>query len=329
MKRSRKRRMQVEDLETRQLMAGDVSVVLTPQRVLTITGDAEDNGVAIYTEGNVFKVMGLVQDGEATTVNGSHRISFKNVRNIVVNLGDGDDAFAATNTKLAASLTINMGDGDDMLGLGAFDNTTIEEEYGLKYTVPWMDEELDPLIGAFNVRQDLTIDLGDGDNELRGRASTIGRRLRITSGDGDDNLRLESTGTVGSQDYVVGVGVNNDTYISTGAGKDELLLKNFATRNLTVYTEEGNDKAQLVDLVIKQELYVSAGDDQDQVHLTNVAPKRLKVYADTGDDDTYFKNVRPKFLSYNDGGDGDNVYHDLGGNAASKVLRLRNYNTLV
>jgi hypothetical protein len=317
MKRSRQRRMQVEGLETRQMMAGDVSVVLSPQRVLNITGDAEDNGVAIYTEGNVFKVMGLVQGGEATTVNGNHRISFKNVRNIVVNLGDGNDAFAATNTKLAASLTINMGDGDDLVGIGSFDNRTIEEEYGLKYTVPWMDEELDPLIGAFNVRQDLTINLGDGDNELRGRAGTIGRRLRITSGDGDDNLRIESGG------------ISNDTVIMTGAGKDDVLLKNFATRNLTVYTEEGNDKAILTDLVIKQELYVSAGDDQDQVHVANVAPKRLKVYADAGDDDTYFKNVKPKFLSYNDGNDGDNVYHDLGGNAASKVLRLRNYNTLV
>jgi len=321
--------MQVEGLESRQMMAGDVSAVLTPQRVLVISGDLEDNGVSLYTEGKVFKVMGLEQGGEATTVNGSHRISFNNVRNIIVELGDGDDALAVTKSSLAASLTVDMGDGDDLVGLGQFHNRTVEEIFGLEYTVPWMDQELDPLIGALTIRQDLTIDLGDGDNELRGQATTIGRRLRITSGDGDDEIRLESTGTVGSEDYVRGVGASNDTVISTGDGKDELFLTNFATRNLTIYTEEGNDRLLLTDLVIKQQLYVSAGDGQDRVHVTNVAPTRMRVYADTGDDDVYFKNVRPKFLSYNDGGDGDNVYHDLGGNATSKVLRLRNFSTFV
>lgn len=115
-----KRRLFIEGLERRELLAGNVLVEVT-SGLLKVTGDAADNHVAIFqqTDGR-FTVTGL--DGEVISGPTSNIIA----RNISVNLGAGDDSvvIAAEPVDVEADLlpasvlgstTVNGGDGSDII----------------------------------------------------------------------------------------------------------------------------------------------------------------------------------------------------------------------
>lgn len=329
MKAYRTRRLTVEGLEQRQLMAGDVTVAVDIGRILTLTGDGNDNGIVITTQGKLTQVVGLEHGGSMTTVNGDHRLTFKNIRQVVVNFGSGDDALAVTNTTLVGSLTVQTGDGDDLVGIGDFDNERIEHAFGLTFAEHWIHENVEPLLGALTVKRDVSIDLGDGENELRGRATTIGRNLSVTSGVDHDIVHLEGSGISGESGYFPGVKTGLDTTISTGDGDDWITLDRYVARNLTISSDADHDRIHLTDLAISRDITLSGGDGYDDMRLTNTVSKKLKLSGDAGDDDTFLKNVTVTAASSNDGGEGDNIYYDLGGNTGSPLLRRRHYETVV
>src|SRR5688572_22685435 len=97
MRKSRK--LWLESLENRALLAGNVSVSVDGN-VLTIVGDDRGNGVSIQQlDHNRFFVTGFALNGSNTTINGqlNGRI-VQGVRHIDVDLNAGWDMFIMSNS---------------------------------------------------------------------------------------------------------------------------------------------------------------------------------------------------------------------------------------
>src|SRR6478752_3145867 len=97
-RRSQGRRCAFESLETRQMMAGDVTASIA-HGMLKIKGDDLDNGITIAagaTAGTVV-ITGVTAGGSATTVNGG--------------------TTAVTLTGFTAGMKIDMEDGNDSVAV--------------------------------------------------------------------------------------------------------------------------------------------------------------------------------------------------------------------
>lgn len=117
-----KRRLFIEGLERRELLAGNVLVEVT-SGLLRVTGDANDNQITIFQQTNgQFTISGL--DSEVFTGPTAGIVA----RNITVNLGAGDDSvvIAAQSVEESVDLlpasvlgttTVNGGDGSDTISV--------------------------------------------------------------------------------------------------------------------------------------------------------------------------------------------------------------------
>src|SRR5438128_2297346 len=127
-------RLAVEQLENRELFAGDVSAAVQGQ-MLVISGDADANGIVLTynSAAQSYHVTGTILGSGQTTINGLNAaqsaagVEFSGVKQLYVGLGDGDDDFqvgspAAVDTVIQKWLTIDMGDGNDNVVLGASGN---------------------------------------------------------------------------------------------------------------------------------------------------------------------------------------------------------------
>ena len=109
-----RRSLTLEPLETRLLLAGDVTAYVYYD-TLMIIGDAADNIISL-TSGDV---PGEIEvQGKQTTINGSSKkLSFDSFDHVSVQLGDGDDAVKLRGASIPLSLTVNGGTGDDDIEL--------------------------------------------------------------------------------------------------------------------------------------------------------------------------------------------------------------------
>src|SRR5438132_503964 len=184
-KRLSGKRVAVEQLEKRELFAGDVSAAVQGQ-MLVIGGDAEANGVVLTynSAAQSYRVSGTVQGSGQTTINGLNAaqsaagVEFSGVKQVYVGLGAGDDDFqvgspAAVDTVIQKWLTIDMGDGDDNVVLGASGNAPSGPA---------------PIARSLNVGTSVNVTLGAGNDHLSIANTTAGFGLNINAGDGDDHV---------------------------------------------------------------------------------------------------------------------------------------------
>lgn len=116
----RRHRLQIESLEQRRMLAGDVTVIVKSGRLL-VTGAAGDEAVEITqgSKANTFRIAGL----EGTTVNGqvaTTPVAFSGVsRGIRIDLGAGENAIAlgkaGQEQTVAPAVSVNGGVGDDSI----------------------------------------------------------------------------------------------------------------------------------------------------------------------------------------------------------------------
>src|SRR5262245_27198229 len=123
------RRLGLENLESRQLLAGDVTVSVSGGD-LTITGDGAANGVLMFQLGDgQYRIAGVRQVGAATRIRlGNSTASYQTVTgvtdDVVINLQGGNDRVTVTHnpgfslySTLPDDLTIYTGSGDDVVRL--------------------------------------------------------------------------------------------------------------------------------------------------------------------------------------------------------------------
>ncbi len=151
------KRMRFEQLEHRQLMAGDVAVVSAPGEILRVTGDSASNQVVISREVSSIVVQGL----NGTTVNGQSSVRFSGLgttlNGLDVSLNGGDDSLFLDDLQIRQSAVINGDTGNDII-------------------------DLDDV----SVRRDLTITSGDGANSVGLDNVVVNRNLTVFGGAGND-----------------------------------------------------------------------------------------------------------------------------------------------
>ncbi len=251
MKRNRMLAGSLENLESRQMMAGDVDAFAI-SRILYLQGDTLGNGVALVDGGGGnINVVGLNQAGSATTINNGASQTFTKIKDIVITMGKGDDAIVVSNIFVNGALFIQSGLGNDVVGLGAF------EDSGL------VDDAVDALLGALTIKNSVTISTDVGDDTVIAENATINKMLTLATGLGNDTVRLESHGNPGDVDYVPGVTVLKSVTISTSLGNDILYLERLAAKSLDVTLSNGNDSVTLEKVAITKTANLNGDTDND------------------------------------------------------------------
>ncbi|MFK7820757.1 MAG: calcium-binding protein [Planctomycetaceae bacterium] len=222
-----------EVLEQRELLSGAVSVSLTSAGDLVINGDDSANEVWVYRD-----EVGLAVAGRnETLINGDSEQRFEDVevRNMKVNLKNGDNSFWSRDLNQSGSVSIVTGSGvDSVLIHGGGRNVKISTKKGSD-VVGVIPTEASPLTG----------------------------KLSINTSDGGDHVYVGGSDRLDSSS-------NDATAISINAGKgaDKILFRDgMRTRNLKVVGGNGNDVVAFdydIDestLVSKSRISLGSGDD--------------------------------------------------------------------
>jgi large repetitive protein len=292
---ARRRPLRLEQLENRQLMAGDVLAQVTGQ-MLVLWGDAADNGVMLTYDSATqkYRVSGQDAGGSPTTINGldtslpENVVEFSGVRSVYVGLNGGNDNLAvgsdaAVDTVIERWLTIDMGDGDDTVTLGTSGNPAGGAA---------------PIAHSLDIGTSLNVNLGAGNDHLSLANTEVGLSLSVLAGDGDDQVDFDTefTGPGGAELFPVHV--ERNATISLGGGADELTLKNATIRGtLTVLDGAGAADIELSNINARKRISINTSGEADQISLAFVRAKQLSMNTNGGIDDVTLSNS--KFTTLN------------------------------
>jgi len=282
-KRPATKRLLVERLESRHLMAGDV-VAYVSNHGLVIWGDDADNGVVLTYDSTTQKygVAGSDAGGAPTTVNGQDTstgpVTFAGVTHVYIGLNGGDDQLQvgsaqAVDFLLRQWMSIDMGEGNDKVVLGSAGNAAVGAAPA----------------AAVNVRigTSLNVNLGAGNDEVDLANADVGLNLNVFAGDGDDKVEFatEFTPTGATTPQFFPVRVHGGSTLSLGGGADELKMNHFVVLgSLTILDGAGAANISLTNGDVSKTLTINTGDDADVVVVDNVRSKQLSINTNGGSD---------------------------------------------
>ena len=199
-----------------------------------------------------------------------------------IETGDGFSDILLESTTIGGNLDITIGDSsevsaasaplvngyDSYISVGDLDYGDVEEDVVLA------PEDFT----GVDVGGSVTIESGDGDEQIRLSLVTIGFSLNIDAGDGDNSIEL---------DWVTASG--NSIDIDTGSGTDSVDLDNVASPGpVTIDTDGGSDSVSIsngsfTNGFSSNTVDINTGDDGDDVSVSESSFDGLSI--DTGDDD--------------------------------------------
>jgi hypothetical protein len=275
-------RLRIESLEYRQLLAGDIDAHAIGT-VLYIDGDSTANGLAIQSPSEgVFEVTGLPQGGSATTINEHVSESFVHIKELFVNLDDGDDVLVLTNLSLQGSVTIHTGDGDDFIGLGEFNDNGLLDSA--------VENILDGLLGALTITTNLTIDTADDNDTLQAR-NVVVKLATILMGEGNDSITLDGNGELGDPNFVPGVTTGAALTIGMGNGENSVSLEKLNAQSLSLILGDDQDTVSLKKSTITKRTDINAQNGANSIELEEVTSKSLGISLGLGNDEVSLDKV--------------------------------------
>ncbi|HVV98945.1 MAG TPA: hypothetical protein VHB77_01325, partial [Planctomycetaceae bacterium] len=149
-----RRRLGLESLEDRRLLAGDITASLAAGSLTLVGGSADDSLVITQSSTGDLVVTGL----NGTTINGKTEYTAKVLHNLTIRTNDGNDSITIQGAAIPGDLTINTGNGDDTVVLAG---QTVTPDPAAEQTE---EEEVIP--------------------------TSVGRNLSIVMGSGQDSLNL-------------------------------------------------------------------------------------------------------------------------------------------
>lgn len=280
------RKIGVESLELRRLMAGDVIAALEGS-LLTVEGDNLDNQIAI-TRTAIGDIVVAGQNG--TLVNGLPSVRFPRVQlnSLDVRMGDGNDAVVMRSLQVGNDVHVELGAGNDRLTAPATAASTIQGNLSV-----YGNEGNDVVqLAALSVREDLFLDGGLGSLNATINASTIDKVMSIIGDAADDVVSVTGSRvgldtmieTKGGSDRVsltdlsaFLISINTD---SNGAiGLDQVVLNRVSTvEDLGVFTGAGNDTVRLTDVTSGKSIITSLDDGNDRLIATRVQAAQDVVF---------------------------------------------------
>lgn len=220
-KRSRNKPFQLdlESLETRTMLAGDVTVAVLDGNVV-VQGDSAANRIVVATDSDTgaLVVDGRIHAGEATTINGQQApFIFDDFNNsLLIQMRAGADVVDVPRGEFANNLFIGMGQGADRLFFGpGSDDGSIGES-------------------AVNIGGHLTVGLGRGSDALAANGLSSGS-MAVFAGRGADAIGLSNTA------------IDNQLLMRTGPGNDRVRLSNVQSPHADVHTGMGHDRLAVLD----------------------------------------------------------------------------------
>lgn len=270
MSRMNQRRLAVESLESKQLLAGDVTVSVVGGNV-HIRGDEAANQIVVTagTESGSFVIQGL--EGTTVKLAGSTApapetgLVVTGVRNLVnISMAGGDDAVTVQDAEFRRGLTIATGAGNDEVIMqnvsvggalsvltGAGDDTV---EIGVALSPEASATAVD---SAANVRAAAAIDvaLGDGVDSVEINSASARGAIVVGGGPGGDAIGLHGVRAAailargGDGDGVDEIELTGAkaavAIIGTGEGADEVSIADSAFTSLNVALGSGDDSLSL------------------------------------------------------------------------------------
>jgi hypothetical protein len=287
MRKSRK--LWVESLENRALLAGNVSVSVDGD-VLHIDGDGNGNGVSVQQiDTNKYFVTGFALNGSNTTINGqSTGRVVSGIRHFDVDLNAGSDIFIMSNSafrrdQLAQQLSGGTAGPIQASPQASNTNTT------------------HPV--TTRVVGDVTIDLDDG-NDGVGLGARIGHNdsngnivdgvLAINGGNGRDQVNVDRS--TAFDDMLFNMGSGNDTvhadvvrvgdfiFASMGDGIDRFTSNNAHGWHSQILGGNHNDVVDIRNYRMEQEVFVDTGSGNDRIYGAGVGGISIAFVTGDGDD---------------------------------------------
>ena len=327
---TRAKKLQLESLEGRWLMAGDVSANVIGGN-LFIIGDDLSNHISVSDGPNAGEVVitGL-PDGNAvaTTVGGQPTVTKTGVtQNIVIVLRGGEDILDLNDLTVAKNLGVSMDDGDDEVNVGTGVAVTIVANPNL-----------------VTVGSNALIATGTGEDTINIASLEVTGSLGIQAGTEDDHVHLGLVNlsvsnnlvngdVVKARDLVINLGLGDDELTAShvgikraigiaGAGGDTVNLDHVKANHVAIALLGGEDHVTIKHLTAVN-LGIFTGGDNDEVTIEDSSFKRLAVELLHGNDTFSIKNTHADLAVFDGGGGTDDTYNGLGGNSFGSAIRRR------
>jgi hypothetical protein len=162
---TRRKRLNVESLELRAMMTGNVTAVVDPNGSLRVTGDTENNGIVITQTGDgTYQVA-----GDATTTINSQTLGTPAVlpgvtRSFNINMSSGNDNVTIQNLTVPKNLRLNGELGNDVL-----------------------------LVSNVTVNGNAIINGGAGADTITATQVRVDRTLSVNGGDDTDTMNVDQS----------------------------------------------------------------------------------------------------------------------------------------
>jgi len=291
--RSRTRKLVVESLENRTLLAGNVTASLSGGS-LYVTGDDQSNTISVESIG-----AGNVQvRGFGTSVNGSPDAikTFSVPGSIVIRMNDGDDLVRVTNLVIHVNLWVDLGPGTNEILTG---QTAAGDNLRFAGTPS----------GPLFVSANLGITGGVGNDRIFQSNVHVQGGGNLSAGDGDDNLQLDRpTGSVANVEYsglfqvypgrgtdnlsINGLLVDDNMVVNDANGAAAISMNNMDVHgDLTMTTANIGDSINIQNANIDNVLTISSQGGYDNLTISVIAD-RLVIDAGGGNDQVHVSSSR-------------------------------------
>lgn len=335
------RRLFVEGLEDRRLLAGDVTVTRSGAD-LYVTGDNLSNTISIESDGNGGVRVNGFNDASAapTSINGTPNGTFQSpafTGSVFVVMNDGDDEVRLTRLQVkTASINLGAGNDDLVAGLQAvgearFGNSTaVRLSVSENLTIIGLGGDDDIRLQSVYVAGSTVIDTGEQNDNITllpaiggatladtsGRID-VGGTLTIVPGNGADNVSAQAVIT-GSNFVIDDAGgpltadltsfrSNGSTYIYGSPQADEIIIADGRAAALMQIITEGGDDHVAVRDTYAGNLNINMGDGNDRLSLTNVRGPRADLQLGIGNDRLALRQVDIDVL-FAFGNEGDDFF---------------------
>ena len=282
----RQRTLRIEQMEARQMMAGDVaaSVVGGTLYLNEASGQAGlDNSVVVsqLSPGRIRVSSNSTSDGSSSLINGAAFQDFNVTGGLSVNFGAGNDlvVFDQLNPVKFTNVNINMGAPPPVVSQFA--------KVGVDTTLNPPDKDNVIMWGA-EITGSLTVNTGDGNDWVYIANTPIGGNATINTGAGADTAQLKNLpGLIGGA-----VDIQLYTSLSEKDGDVAWLERVYANGNINIRGGDGDDILHLDNVTAYQDFNLDAGAGNDRLEADDVcAVDDLFARLSDGNDSADLRNL--------------------------------------
>ncbi len=313
------RRLRLECLENKNLLAGDVATSFDGVN-LVLTGDLNDNSFRIIRNGAAVGAV-TVEGLAGTTIDTMGAMDFTVTGDIVINFSDGGDNSVTVGEnpipqpdpiQLAGNVSLTGGAGTDSL---LFTNASVDGNVSVDDLAGGLFSFLTTLESTV-IGGDLTMDSAAGKPELSIDDSTVdGSVTMVGNSVSNESFLVVSSSAVGgdirhftesitSVTQLESVDVGDDVIVDGQGGEDRVIIQQasgstVATTigdDLRIITRGGDDEVTLSSIDVGDDLQYRGGDGNDlflmeSADVTNIIGDDLYASAGDGVDDIGINDV--------------------------------------